>query len=160
MNTLELKINKNKKTVIGAGILFIIIVCVMLMGKHNNTNNILNFEAKFLACLEYDTDIMYDSINGVISKSDKVNKYKNLLTKYEEIQKECPSELKNEYNNYLESKSKLIRNYATYTVKDRELNENDTSKLIEKMNDLNAKYKIDIDKRNAKAKEYYKAMQR
>lgn len=139
-----------KSIVIGA----IISTSLFFNGCSNNKNNVVEFEAKFIACMEVETDILYDNINGLLTEKEYVDEMRKSYSNYASIKKEAFNEVDEEYKEYLKVLEYNTNNYATITKEDKDKENKLASSIIEVFNEVNKEKNIDIEERNEKIKDY------
>lgn len=132
----------------------VIVASLSLSGCSNKQENIVDFQAKFLACMEVELDGLYDKINGLITDKEYVDIRRENYADYSSIKEEAFNEVKDVYEEYLDVLSVNINNYADITKDEKEKETELKGKIINVFNEINEKNDIDIELRNKKVNDY------
>lgn len=132
----------------------VIVASLSLSGCSSKQENIVDFQAKFIACMEVELDGLYDKINGLVTDKEYVDIRRENYADYSSIKEEAFNEVKDVYEEYLDVLSVNINNYADITKDEKEKETELKGKIINVFNEINKKNDIDIELRNKKVNDY------
>lgn len=127
------------------GIVIATVLTTVGCSNVNSVSNIIDFEAKFIACKEIELNGLYDKINGMLTEKEYVDIRRADYENYKKIKADAFDEVKDLYEEFLDIMGKNVTNYASVSIEDKQKEIELGQEIIKMLGQINEEKNIDME---------------